>query len=75
MLAPTIEAEAEKYVDAAQIVKVNLDDNPGVAQRYGIKGIPKLILFKDGKEAEGVVGATSKRAIARLIEKYRGVAM
>ena len=75
MLAPTVEAVAENYADTARVVKVNVDDNPSVAQRYGIKGIPTLILFKDGKEAERVVGAKSKEAISRLIEKHRGVAM
>ncbi len=75
MLAPTIEAVAENSADTARVVKVNVDDNPGVAQRYGIKGIPTLILFKAGKEAERVVGATSKEVISRLIEKHIGVAM
>jgi thioredoxin 1 len=56
MLAPTVEAVA--------------DDNPSTAQRYGIKGIPTLILFRDGKEVERVVGATSKESITRMIEKY-----
>ncbi len=70
MLAPTVEAVAEKYVGSASVVKLNVDDNPGVAQRYGIKGIPTLILFKGGKEEERVVGATSKEAISRMIDKH-----
>ncbi len=70
MLAPTIDAIAEQFGDAAGVVKVNVDDNTSTAQRYGIKGIPTLILFSDGKEVERVVGATSKEAIARMIEKH-----
>ena len=70
MLAPTVEAVADKYANTARVVKLNVDDNPSVSQRYGIKGIPTLILFKGGKEEERVVGATSKEAISRLIEKY-----
>jgi thioredoxin 1 len=70
MLAPTVEAVAEKYQGAAAVVKLNVDDNPAVSQRYGIKGIPTLILFKNGKEEERVVGATSKEAISRMIDKY-----
>ena len=70
MLAPTVEAVAEKYAGQARVVKLNVDDNPGVSQRYGIKGIPTLILFKGGKEEERVVGATSKEAISRMIEKH-----
>ena len=70
MLAPTVEAVAEKYAGSATVVKLNVDDNPAVSQRYGIKGIPTLILFKNGKEEERVVGATSKEAISRMIDKH-----
>ena len=70
MLAPTIDQVAEKYQGSASVVKLNVDDNPGVSQRYGIKGIPTLILFKNGKEEERVVGATSKEAISRMIDKH-----
>ena len=70
MLAPTVEAVAEKYAGNARVVKLNVDENPSVSQRYGIKGIPTLILFKGGKEEERVVGATSKEAIARMIDKH-----
>ncbi len=70
MLAPTVEAVAEKYTSNAKVVKLNVDDNPGVSQRYGIKGIPTLILFKGGREEERVVGATSKEAISRMLDKH-----
>jgi thioredoxin 1 len=70
MLAPTVEAIGQKYAGSAKVVKVDVDDSPSVSQRYGIKGIPTLILFKDGKEEERVVGATSKDAISRVIEKH-----
>jgi thioredoxin 1 len=73
MLAPTVEAVAEQYSEAANVVKLNVDDNPSTAQRYGIKGIPTLILFREGKEVERVVGATSKESITRMIEKYTTV--
>lgn len=46
MLAPTVEAVAEKYAGNARVVKLNVDDNPSVSQRYGIKGIPTLILLR-----------------------------
>ena len=70
MLAPTVEAVAQQYSQSANVVKLNVDDNPSTAQRYGIKGIPTLILFREGKEVERVVGATSKESITRMIEKY-----
>lgn len=70
MLAPTVEAVAEKYASTASVVKLNVDENPATSQRYGIKGIPTLILFVNGKEEERVVGATSKEAIARILDKH-----
>jgi thioredoxin 1 len=70
MLAPTVEAVAERYAGQARVVKLNVDDNPTISQRYGIKGIPTLILFKGGKEEERIVGATNRDAIARIIDKH-----
>ena len=70
MLAPTVEAVADKYAASARVVKLNVDDNPSVSQRYGIKGIPTLILFKNGREEERVVGATSESAISRMLDKH-----
>jgi len=74
MLAPTLDAVAEQFAESAGVVKVNVDDNTSTAQRYGIKGIPTLILFSEGKEVERVVGATSKESISRMIEKHVSVA-
>jgi thioredoxin 1 len=74
MLTPTVEAVAEQYGESAGVVKLNVDDNPSTAQRYGIKGIPTLIVFREGKEVERVVGATSKESISRMIEKHVVVA-
>ena len=70
MIAPTVAQVAEKYSENARVVKLNVDENPNVPQKYGIKGIPTLILFKNGKEEERVVGATSKEAISRMIDKH-----
>ena len=74
MLAPTIDAIAEQFGETAGVVKVNVDENTSTAQRYGIKGIPTLILFSAGKEVERVVGATSKESISRMVEKHVSVA-
>lgn len=74
MLAPTIDAVAEQFADSAGVVKLNVDENTATAQRYGIKGIPTLILFSQGKEVERVVGATSRDSISRMIEKHAVVA-
>jgi len=66
-MTPAVEAVAEKFAGAATVVKVNVDDNPGVSVKYGIRGIPTLILFKDGKEANRLVGLSSQDQIAALI--------
>ena len=70
LIAPMVESVAEQFRAGASVVKLNVDDNPSTSGRYGIKGIPTLILFREGKEAERVVGATSKESLARLIEKH-----
>src|ERR1700736_2107918 len=70
MMTPVVEAVAEKFRGAAKVFKLNVDDNPSVSQRFGIKGIPTLILFKNGREEERVVGATSEQAISRMLDKH-----
>ena len=72
MLNPAVEQVAEKYQGKTKVVKLNVDDNNPTAQLCGIKGIPTLILFKGGVEAERVVGATSKDNIARMIDRALG---
>jgi thioredoxin len=70
MIAPSVEAIAEDYEGKASVYKMNVDENMNVPQRYGIRGIPTLIVFKDGEEKERIVGAVSREAIANVIEKY-----
>jgi thioredoxin 1 len=50
--------------------KLNVDENPGVPTRYNIRGIPTLLLFKNGQVAEQIVGAVPKDTIAKLLEKH-----
>ena len=69
MLTPAVEKVANEYEGKAKVVKLNIDDNPAVPQQYGIKGIPTLILFKGGTEADRTVGLTSKDNIARMIDR------
>src|SRR5437868_15160350 len=70
MIAPTVEAVAEEHKGSATVVKLNVDENQATAQRYGIKGIPTLILFRGGKEEERVVSAVSKESLTRLFERH-----
>lgn len=70
MIAPTVEAVAGEYAGRAVVGKVNVDENQSIASRYNIRGIPTLLLFRGGQVQEQVVGATSKDAITKMIEKH-----
>jgi len=70
MIAPSLEAVAEEYEGKAGVYKMNVDENPSVPQKYGIRGIPTLIVFKGGQEQERIVGAVTKDAISSVIAKY-----
>ena len=74
MLAPIVESIAESYASQLRVVKLNVDDSPVTAQRYGIKGIPTLILFSKGKEEERLVGAAPRETITRLIDRHTATA-
>ena len=73
-LAPTFEELAGRYAGAVKFLKLNVDENSEVPQRYGIKGIPTLIFFEGGREAERLVGAAGKDALSRILDKYVKVA-
>ncbi len=60
MMAPIVEKLAEEYEGQAVIGKLNIDDAPLVARNYRVLSIPTLMFFKDGKEADRIVGATDK---------------
>jgi thioredoxin 1 len=70
LLAPVVESVAEKYEGQAKIVKLNVDENTLTAGKYNIRGIPTLLLFKDGSVKEQIVGNTSKVAISKMIDNH-----
>src|SRR5918998_3009916 len=74
-LEPTVEELARKYEGRVNFLKLDIDANPSTPQRYGIKGIPTLIVFDGGRELERIVGASSKDAISRVVEKYTPAAV
>ena len=69
-LAPTVEAIAGEFDGRAVVAKLNVDENPNVPGRFMIRGIPTLLLFKNGQLAETLVGLRPKEDIADLIEKH-----
>jgi thioredoxin 1 len=69
IIGPIIEELAPSYEGRALITKVNVDDNPGIAQRYGITSIPTLMMFKDGKLVDRAVGAMPKGELQKFIDR------
>ncbi|QOX77730.1 thioredoxin [Trichlorobacter lovleyi] len=68
-IAPLIDAVAADYAGKVKVGKVNVDDNPATPGKYGVRGIPTLILFKGGKVIDQVVGAVPKSQLDALIAK------
>ena len=68
MIAPILDDIAEDYAGKLKIVKLDIDANPQTAPRYGVRGIPTLMLFKGGKVEATKVGALSKSALAAFID-------
>ena len=69
MLTPTIESIAEDYKDKSSIVKINIDDAPSIATKFGIRSIPSILLFNGGNVVEQRVGAVSKEELTSLLDK------
>jgi thioredoxin 1 len=70
MISPIVEQIGDDYEGRLKVGKVNVDDNPQVATQLGIRGIPTLILFKDGKAVEQIIGAVPKAHITEKIDKH-----
>lgn len=71
MIAPVLEQVAEEYKEDIEIAKLNVDDHSIIAQRYKIRSIPTMILFKDGKPVDGAIGMRSKDYFKELIRKHK----
>ncbi|MCP3176450.1 MAG: thioredoxin [Desulfuromonadales bacterium] len=68
-IAPVVDGLAAEYEGKVKIAKVNVDENPATPGQYGVRGIPTIILFKDGKVLDQVVGAVPKNQLESLIKK------
>jgi thioredoxin 1 len=68
MIAPLLREAADEYVDRLSIVKLNVDENPNTAQKFGIRSIPTLILFKDGAVQAQKLGAMSKSQLTDFLD-------
>ncbi len=70
MVGPLVEQLAAEYSGKVKFGKLNVDDNPLVPGRFGVRGIPTLIIFKDGKAVDSIVGACSKSHIESKFRSY-----
>ena len=68
MVAPIVEELAEEYDGRISVGKVDVDQNPGVASRYGVMSIPSLIIFKDGKPVSNIVGYRPKEQLKQNLD-------
>lgn len=72
MVAPTVEELSKEYTGQLKVVKLNTDDNPDIASRYKIMGIPTLMFFRDGQKVDQVVGAIPKPQLKAKIDSLLG---
>ncbi|MBN3727372.1 thioredoxin TrxA [Burkholderia sp. Ac-20379] len=70
MIAPILDDVAKEYGDKLQIAKINVDDNTATPAKYGVRGIPTLILFKNGVLAAQKVGALSKSQLTAFLDSH-----
>lgn len=70
MVAPIVEELASEYEGKAKIAKLNVDENPNTAGKYGVMSIPTLLFFQNGKVVDQIIGAQPKQAIASKLDKY-----
>jgi len=68
-ISPMVEELAVEFTGRVKVTKLNVDENPATPSQYGVRGIPTLILFKDGKIVDQIIGAVPKARLKALIEK------
>ncbi len=68
MIAPILAEAADEYEDKLSVVKLNIDENPNIAQKFGIRSIPTLMIFKDGAPQAQKLGAMSKSQLTEFLD-------
>ncbi|KAA9008598.1 thioredoxin [Paenibacillus spiritus] len=71
MLAPILDELSSELGDSVKIAKLNVDENPETASRFGVMSIPTLIFFKDGQPVDKVVGLNSKESLKNIVAKHQ----
>ena len=70
LVGPVVDKMASKYQGKIKVFKLNTDENPDIASKYGIRSIPTLMIFKDNKKADTLVGAVPDATLSKTIEKH-----
>jgi len=70
MVAGVVDQVAQQYSDQLKVVKVNTDEQPSIASKYGIRSIPTLIVFMNGEKVEQLVGAVAKSTLSQAVEPF-----
>jgi thioredoxin 1 len=70
MVAPVLEEIAAEYAGKIEVVKLNIDENPAISQRYGIMAIPTMNVFSNGEVVKQIVGAKPKSALLRELAEF-----
>ena len=68
-LTPTVEALADDFAGKVKVGKMNIDENPGIPGSLGVRSIPTLVMFKDGRPVDQVVGAVAKNKLEEMMNK------
>ncbi len=69
MIGPIVEEIAEEYKGRVKVAKMNVDDNANTPARYGVRGIPALLVFRNGEQIDQIIGAVPKAQVMSLVEK------
>jgi thioredoxin 1 len=70
MIAPAVDALATTYAGRAKVAKLNIDESPEVANAFGVRSIPTLLVFREGRVVDAQIGAVPQSSIARMIESH-----
>ncbi|MBE5317419.1 MAG: thioredoxin TrxA [Xanthomonadales bacterium] len=68
-IGPIVDQVAQEFAGRVKVVKLNIDHNPGTPRQYAVRGIPTLMLFKDGKVAATQVGAVNRSQLSQFVQK------
>jgi thioredoxin 1 len=71
-VAPALEQLAQDYAGRVEVVKLDVDENPSTAAQFRIRSIPAILLFRDGRPVDSVVGAVPRAQLARMIDSHLG---